>query len=394
MKICVFRVGWQPFIEAPLWNLAEVLGEQGVDVTIIKSLARADLGMKEEGHPTAKCVFVALFFKRVAKIRGLTLIARVLGWIEFVVRCMIIGLRERADVYVAVDVDAFPAAWLCSKVRGKKNVLYAYELYADRPGISPRRFWLWLEKVLTAKADLVVACEPNRARLMLERSGLTTMPMVVQNVPRRGAAPARGTRIADLLAQRGIRDAKIAYYHGWTNRGRCADSFVEAMPKLPENAVLFFVGPGEAEFKAQLARRAAELGVGDRVIFHPLVPSEELLEWTASADVGLQVQRNLGLNSYYCAPIKLFQYFAAGLPVLAPNFPGMIDIVEIQRTGLCVDPENVDAIAEGMRRLLFDDAFRAECAANALRLANEKYCYEVEGQPFVDRLISFAKGGN
>ena len=72
----------------------------------------------------------------------------------------------------------------------------------------------------------------------------------------------------------------------------------------------------------------------------------------------------------------------------------LIDIVEKQRTGLCVDPENVDAIAEGMRRLLFDDAFRAECAANALRLANEKYCYEVEGQPFVDRLISFAKGEN
>lgn len=388
MKVVVFRVGWQPFIELPLWNLAEVLAERGVDVTIIKSLARTDLGMKEEAHPSAKTVFVGLFFKRVAKVRGLTLIARVLGWVEYVLRCAWIGLRERGDVFVAIDVDAFPAAWLCARLRGKKCVLYAYELYADRPGISPRRFWLWLERTLTRYADLVVACEPNRARIMQERSGLRDLPLVVMNVPRRGGAPPRATRIQDLLAARGIHDARIAYYHGWINRGRCADSYVEAMAGLPENTALFFVGPREAEFEAELKRRAEELGVARRVIFHGLVPSSELPEWTASAHVGLQVQRNAGLNSYYCAPIKVYQYLAAGLPVLAPNFPGMIDVVEGGEIGLCVDPESVSDIREGMRRLLLDDAFREACAANAIRLSQERYCYEVQAREFIEALLA------
>ena len=144
MNVCIFRVGWQPFIEEPLRNLGEVLQERGAQVTIVKSLARADLGMQEEAHPTAKTIFIGLFFKRLAKLRGLTLVARVLGWVEYVLRCVRIGLREQADVYIAIDIDAFPAAWICASLRGTKCVLYAYELYADRPGISPRPFWLWL----------------------------------------------------------------------------------------------------------------------------------------------------------------------------------------------------------------------------------------------------------
>ena len=390
MKVCVFRVGWQPFIEVPLWNLAETLANRGTEVTIVKSLARADLGMPEEAHPHAKTIFIGLFFKRVAKIRGLTMIARLLGWMEYVLRCVAIGLRERADLYIAIDVDAFPAAWLCARLRGKRCVLYAYELYADRPGIAPRAFWAWLERTLTRRADLVVACEPNRARLMQERSRLATTPTVLQNVPMRGTLPTRSDRIAALFRARGIADPRIAYYHGWINRGRCADSFIEALPQLPEQCVLFFVGPGEAEFKAQLQRRAEELGVAQRVIFHGMVPSEELLDWTASAHVGLQVQRNHGLNSYFCAPIKVFQYFAAGLPVLAPNFPGMLDLVERQGLGLCVDPESVDAIAEGMRRLLLDDTLREACAEKALRLSQDRYCYEVEAGPFMEQLLALA----
>lgn len=391
MKACVFRVGWQPFIELPLWNLAEVLAERGNEVTIIKSLARADLGLKEEAHPAAKCIFVALFFKRIAKIPGLTLVARILGWVEFVLRCAWLGLRERADVYIAIDVDAFPAAWICARLRGKKCVLYAYELYADRPGISPRFFWLWLEKTLTRHADLVVACEENRARIMVERSGLSVTPTTLLNVPRRTDAPPKSTRIPDLLAERGITNARVAYYHGWINSGRCADSFVEAMVGLPENVVLFFIGPREAAFEAALAARAKALGISERVIVHGMVPSDELLEWTASAHVGLQVQRNIGLNSYYCAPIKLHQYFAAGLPVLAPNFPGMRDIVEKNQLGLCVDPESVEDIREGMRKLLLDDAFREKCAANALRLSHERYCYEVQAQGFIETLEEMGK---
>jgi len=388
VKVCVFRVGWQPFIETPLWNLIDALRDEGADVSVVKSLARADLGLAEEAHPRAKCVFVGLFFKRLTKVRGLTTLARIFGWLEYVLRCTWLGLREKADVYVAIDVDAFPAAWLTARMRGKKCVFYAYELYADRPGFSPRRFWLWLENTLMPWADLVVACEPNRARIMQERAGLRQTPMVVRNVPKRGSAPAASTRIQDLFAERGITNPRIAYYHGWTNRGRCADSFIEALAQLPENVVLFFVGPCEDEFRAEMLARAEVLGVSKRVIFRGVVPSAELQEYTASAHLGLQVQRNAGLNSYYCAPIKIYQYFMAGLPVLAPRFPGMIDLVEKEGLGLCADPESVEDIAAGMRRLLLDDEFRAACADRARQRAQERYCYEIEGKPLVEAIFA------
>ena len=69
----------------------------------------------------------------------------------------------------------------------------------------------------------------------------------------------------------------------------------------------------------------------------------------------------------------------------------MIDIVEKQGLGLCADPESLDDIATGLERLLFDDAFRNTCAANALRMAEITYCYEVQAAALIETVLRFAR---
>jgi glycosyltransferase involved in cell wall biosynthesis len=49
-----------------------------------------------------------------------------------------------------------------------------------------------------------------------------------------------------------------------------------------------------------------------------------------------------------CQPTKLFEYMAAGLPVIAADFPKFREIVEGNRCGLCVPPRDVDAIASAI----------------------------------------------
>lgn len=383
-RVCILRMGWQPFIDGPLGNLIDALAARGIETTLLKSRARADLGLPEETHPKADCQIFQLRLKRFSKLPGLRPLILFLGWFEFIFRLVIRGVRAKPGVVIAIDVDTLPAGWLVARLRGAKLIFYSYELYTDRPGIPAKRFWDMLERLFIHRADLIVACEPNRARVLQERFGLTECPMAVLNVPPRNAERKKSRRIQEYLQTQGLSAAKVAYFHGWINRSRCADTFVRAMKHTAPDVVLFFVGPIEETFKQELLQIAHDLGVEKRVIFRGMVPSEELMEYPASADVGLQAQLNVGLNSFYCAPIKLFQYLSVGLPVIGSNFPGMLEVIEKNNVGICVNPESEEEIAAAINRILGDDALRRQLSENAFCAAQEKYCYEVEGKKLLD----------
>lgn len=385
-RVCILRMGWQPFIDGPLGNLIDALAGRGIETTLLKSRARADLGLPEEIHPKADCQLFQIWLKRFSKTPVLRPAILFLGWFEFILRLTVMGLRAKPGVVIAIDVDTLPAGWLIARLGGAKLIFYSYELYTDRPGISAKPFWNLLERLFIRRADLVVACEPNRARVLHERYHLAECPMAVLNVPPRNTEHKHSRRIQEFLQTKGLLDAKVAYFHGWINRSRCADVFVRAMKHTAPNVVLFFVGPIEETFKQELLQLAHDLGVENRVIFRGVVPSEELMDYPASADLGLQAQLNVGLNSYYCAPIKLFQYLSVGLPVIGSNFPGMLDVIEKNHVGVCVNPESEDEIAAAINRVLGDDALYRQLSENAFRAAQEKYCYEVEGKPLLDTM--------
>ena len=123
----------------------------------------------------------------------------------------------------------------------------------------------------------------------------------------------------------------------------------------------------------------------ERIVVLPRVTLQELPSVTASADIGILLYRNDCRNNYYCAPNKVFEYMMMGLPVIAPSFPGMLALVEGEEVGLCVDPADPSAIASAVNRLASDPELRARCRTNGLRLSKERYNWEVEVQPVLER---------
>jgi glycosyltransferase involved in cell wall biosynthesis len=76
---------------------------------------------------------------------------------------------------------------------------------------------------------------------------------------------------------------------------------------------------------------------------------------------------------------------AAGLPVVASDFPLFREIVEGNGCGVCVDPEGPEAIASAVRRLAADRALCAAMGARGRRAAAMRYSWEKEGE----RLVAF-----
>jgi glycosyltransferase involved in cell wall biosynthesis len=88
-------------------------------------------------------------------------------------------------------------------------------------------------------------------------------------------------------------------------------------------------------------------------------------------------------NHVEAGPNKLFEYMAAGLPVIASDFPAWRPIVEGNDCGLCVDPADPAAIARAILYLAENPGRRAEMGANGRRAVMERYNWEAEGRRLI-----------
>ena len=84
------------------------------------------------------------------------------------------------------------------------------------------------------------------------------------------------------------------------------------------------------------------------------------------------------INYIDALPVKMFEYMAAGLPVIASNFPLWREIVEGSDCGICVDPLNPKAIAQAIDYLFTHPQEAERMGRNGRRAVHEKYNWKTE----------------
>jgi len=97
-----------------------------------------------------------------------------------------------------------------------------------------------------------------------------------------------------------------------------------------------------------LRRAIRERGLQDRVTLLPSVPLEQLLAHTAEASVGVTLLQDTCENHRLALPNKLFEYIAAGIPVVASALPETRALVERYGVGWCVPPGDSSALADAL----------------------------------------------
>lgn len=89
-------------------------------------------------------------------------------------------------------------------------------------------------------------------------------------------------------------------------------------------------------------------------------------------------------NDSMSYPIKLFEYMAAGIPVISSDFPVYKEIVEGNRCGICVDPNNIDAICDAINKIRNNKTYAEELHKNGRRAINEKYNWESQANILIE----------
>lgn len=109
---------------------------------------------------------------------------------------------------------------------------------------------------------------------------------------------------------------------------------------------------------------------------HDLMPA-----CLASADIGVapfDVSAHAPLSlDFYWSPLKIFEYMASGLPVVAPDIPRLRHIVADGREGLLYDAASPDALASALERLADDGVVRKAMGVAARERAVREFGWDV-----------------
>lgn len=147
------------------------------------------------------------------------------------------------------------------------------------------------------------------------------------------------------------------------------EALVDALAALVDEPVPWScVIAGEGAAMPSLEQRILGHGLASRVrLAGRLDNVQDLL---MAADMFCLPSRFEGL------PLVLLEALAAGLPVCATRIDGVADIVADDREAVLVAPDDVAALAEGLRQLLADPALRSRIGAAGRELAASRYGFE------------------
>jgi len=145
---------------------------------------------------------------------------------------------------------------------------------------------------------------------------------------------------------------------------------------------LLIVGDGPE--RERITRALDERGLLESTLFTGAVAPGEVPGFLASMDVA--VAPYPPLSTFYFSPLKVYEYMAAGLPVVASRIGQLRTLIEPESNGLLVEPGDAKALAEALERLRNDPELRARLGQSARAMVLRTHTWDA----VVQRILNVA----
>jgi glycosyltransferase involved in cell wall biosynthesis len=173
-------------------------------------------------------------------------------------------------------------------------------------------------------------------------------------------------------------------YIGQLYDAQGVDILIKGMPFLPQ-AEAHIIGGTKTECDS-LRKLAREQGVGERIIFHGFIEPGQIPEQMKNMDLFVVPAKNT-VRMNYVAHIKIYEYMAAGRPIVATRLRSIAEELEDGKTGVLVEPDDPQALAGGIQRLIANPVWAGEIAQRAYR-ESAKYHWEKRAEKIIRFLQS------
>jgi PEP-CTERM/exosortase A-associated glycosyltransferase len=210
-------------------------------------------------------------------------------------------------------------------------------------------------RVFRAADAVTCICEGLRADIVrrgIDPDKVTVIPNAVDT----GAFSTERCRDPALAAQLGLEGRPvvgfIGSFYGYEGLTLALEALVQLRSRLPELRLLL-VGGGPQE--AALRERAAQLGLGDVVVFAGRVPHAEVVRYYDLVDVFVYPRLSMRLTDLV-TPLKPLEAMAQGRLVVASDVGGHRELIRDGETGLLFRAGDAGALADAVVALFADRA--------------------------------------
>lgn len=289
---------------------------------------------------------------------------RVVAFLGFMVSSLFKALGAgKVDVVMGTSPPIFQAgsAWMVSFLRRKPFLLEVRDLWPDFAvdmGVIKNPLIIWIAKrvelFLYARASHILVNSPAFRDYMIENHGVK--PEKITLIPN-GVDPAMfdpdeaGGAVREEFSLQG---KFIVTYAGAMGPANDIPTIIRAAEQMKDDERVHFLLVGDGKDRRKAERLKEELGLSN-VTFAGLRSKSEMKAILGATDVCLATLMPIPMfKTVY--PNKIFDYLAAGRPILL-GIDGVIrEVVESAKAGQFIEPGKPEAIVEGVRKFAADPA--------------------------------------
>lgn len=170
-------------------------------------------------------------------------------------------------------------------------------------------------------------------------------------------------------------DKKIVMYVGHLYGWKGLDTVLQAAKLLSDkNNILFVIVGGDEGEQKEFLTKMKEGGIENMLAFGNK-PKKEIPKYLQSADILLLPNSAKSEESVkYTSPIKMFEYMASGVSVIASDLPSLREVLN-EKNALLVKPDSPEALSAEIEKLLNDTAL-SETLAHQAKEDVQKYTWD------------------
>jgi colanic acid biosynthesis glycosyl transferase WcaI len=231
-----------------------------------------------------------------------------------------------------------------------------------------------IERYFYRVTNLVVVHSPGNKDHVLSCGGSDSRVSVIPNlVDTRSIAP--GERNNAFRTRYGINASDyVVSFAGVIGLSQDIDTVIDAAKLLKHQSDIVFYIVGDGMEKPRLMSKAQGMV---NVRFLPMLQKEEYVELLHASDICLATLRKEVKTPV--VPSKIMSIMAAGRPLIAglPLQGDAPKIVEAARCGICIEPENPEALAAAVQTIHTNPQLAKEYSANGRQFVERNYSLEV-----------------
>ncbi len=405
MRILILTQYYPPETGAPqnrLSDLARRLAGSGHDLRVLTAMPNYPRGevfeayrnrfLVEEKHAGVEVIRTWIYATKKK-----TFIQRILNYFSFVVSSVVLGIWKvgSPDIVIVESPPLFLgiSGFLLSITKNAKLVLNVSDLWPDSAvamGVLSNNVLIRasraLEEFLYRRAFLITGQTRGIVDDIQSRFPDKDVALITNGVDAAAfVAVSNSSQRTETRREFALQGKFVIGYAGLHGLAQGLDTVVHAARLLVDQQDILFAFFGDGPEKEKLIQQVEQCGL-ENVRFYSSQPSRRMPAVVGSFDVALVPLKGLELFKG-ALPSKMFEAMAAAVPLLASIDGEARQLIEKAGAGLCIEPENPDAMADAILQFYKDPQLLQCLGRNGQRYVIEHFDREKIADRF-ERLLT------